>query len=522
MSSSFTSQLSTRSRLVRSASAVGLATFASRVLGFVRDVLIAGFFGTTPAAQAFVIAFLIPNLLRDLVAEGAANSAFIPVLSRYAASDQKELRRFSGALFNWIVFGSMALSLLGMVSAPAVVTFVAPGFLKDPSKFQLTVSLTRFLFPFIFLVALSAHAMAVLNTLGHFSLPALGPCILNLCMIGSILWLSPHLKTPIFGLAIGVLIGGLFQFLIQWPILSKKGFRYEKPSFSHPGVKESGRLLVPRIFGTAVYQLNVIVDRAFASLSSIVGEGGVAALYYANRVIQFPLALFGVSVATVALPTLSAQATTQDLQEFKRTLRFSLRSTFFVTVPSAIGLIVLAQPIVRLLFERGSFDRYSTSITSSAIFYYGFGLLAFSGIKILTSAFYSLQDTGTPVKTAAVAVGMNVVLNSLLMFPLRLGGIALATALSASFNLGSLLWVLRRKIGPLGGTELWQGLRQFLFAGCLMGIFLWGGIHLPLFAAGGKGLLILICLGGAAYFGIARLLQIPEAEALWRWIFKRR
>ena len=248
----------------------------------------------------------------------------------------------------------------------------------------------------------------------------------------------------------------------------------------------------------------------------------MAALYFANRLVQFPLAMFGVSFATVALPALSTQATEQDLSAFKRTLRFSLRSTLFVTVPSAIGLMFLATPIVSLLFERGSFDRYSTSITSNALFYYTFGLIGYSGMKIFVSAFHSLQDTRTPARVAGLSLLLNVVLNAVLMFPMKLGGIALATSLSAFFDLSLLYWYLRRRIGPLGETELLQGLKQCAIAGGGMGVVLWGGMQIPFLIQGWRGLFLLICTGGFSYFAVARFLHIPEAEALWRWICRKK
>lgn len=517
---------SSHHRLTRSAAVMGAATFISRLLGFVRDILIARFFGTTAAAQAFVIAFMIPNLLRDLVAEGAVSAAVIPTLSSYLRKGKEAFWELSNLLLNSTILILGALTVLGVLFSPILVAFVAPGFLQDRALFELTVMLTRVLFPFIFLIGLSAYAMGVLNCLHHFFLPALGPSLLNLSMIASFFFLVPYANPPILGLALGVLVGGVVQFLIQLPTLQKRGCFY-KPhfAFQHPGVQQAGRLIVPRVFGSAIYQLSVVIDRVFASLGSVVGEGGVAALYYSNRIVQLPFALFGVSMATAALPTLSDQAHDQGLEEFRKTLLFSLRSVLFVMTPALIGTLVLARPIVQILFERGSFDTYSTEITTNALFFYVMGLLAFSGSKILASAFYSLQDTRTPVKAAAISLLVNVLFNAILMFPMKIGGIALATSVSSTFHFFYLYVLLKKRIGSFGGSELSRALCQYGGAGGLMALSLLGALRfvsergtllwIPTFT------LVLVC-GGLSYFLFSLLLRVKEAHRLTRWIFKKR
>ena len=505
---------------------MGVATFASRVLGFVRDILIARFFGTTIAAQAFVIAFMIPNLLRDLAAEGAVSAAIIPTLVAHLRKGREAFWELSILLFNATILILGALSLAGVLFAPAVVALVAPGFLNDPSQFELTVLLTRILFPFLFLIGLSAYAMGVLNTLQLFFVPALGPSLLNLGMIGSFFFLVPYVNPPILGLAFGVLIGGVIQFLIQIPLLRKKGFLYRPSiSFRHPGVRQAGRLIVPRIFGSAIYQLSVVVDRVFASLGSVVGEGGVAALYYSNRIVQLPFALFGVSIATAALPTLSDQAHDEGLEAFRKTLLFSLQSVFFIMVPAVVGTLVLARPIVQILFERGSFDAYSTAITTDALFFYVTGLLSFSGAKILASAFYSLQDTRTPVKVGLLSLGVNVILNSVLMFPMKIGGIALATSLSSTFDFIYLYLLLKKRIGSFGGRMLFRSFCKQGAAGVLMALSLFLAVHfffekgvfprIPAFVA-------VLFIGGISYSLFSLILRVEEARRLLRWIFKKR
>ncbi len=516
---------SSERRLTRSAAVMGLATFASRVLGFVRDVLIARLFGTGPFAQAFVVAFLVPNLLRDLVAEGAVSAAVIPILTSSLRKGKEEFWKLANLLLNTSVLVLGLLSLLGVFLAPVLVALVAPGFLGNPPLYELTVLLTRILFPFIFLVGLSAYAMGILNTLQHFWIPAFGPAVLNLGMILSLIFLVPHMKPPVLGLAIGVLVGGVVQCLIQIPPLRKKGFTYHPSlSFEDPGIKQTGRLLAPRILGSAVYQLSVIIDRVFASLSHVVGEGGIAALYYSNRIIQFPFALVGVSFATAALPTLSGQAMENSFDEFRKTLLFSLRSAFFVMVPAVVGILVLSRPIVRILFERGSFNAYSTEITTQALFFYAMGLVVFSGAKILTSAFYSLHDTRTPVKIAVISLLVNVVFNTILMFPMKVGGLALATTIASCFDFIALYVLLRRRIGSFGGGVFWKGVCQFSFAGALMAAALLLMLH---FSGGEKhlsagSLVLTVLFGTLCYFGFSLVLKIEESERLLRWVFRRK
>jgi len=513
-------------RLTRSAVVMGVATFASRVLGFVRDILIARFFGTSIAAQAFVIAFMIPNLLRDLVAEGAVSAAIIPTLASYLRKGKEAFWELAILLFNNTLLILGVLSLAGVLLAPSLVTFVAPGFLNNPSQFELTVFLTRVLFPFIFLIGLSAYAMGVLNTLQHFFIPALGPSFLNLGMILSFFFLVPYTNPPILGLAIGVLLGGVVQFLIQLPTLRQKGFVYRPHiSFRHPGVKQAGRLIVPRIFGSAIYQLSVVIDRVFASLGPIVGEGGVAALYYSNRIVQLPFALIGVSFATAALPTLSDQAHEEGLEEFRKTLLFSLRSVFFIMVPALVGTLVLARPMVQILFERGSFDAYSTDITTQALFYYVMGLLSFSGAKILASAFYSLQDTRTPVKVGLLSLGVNVIFNTILMFPMKIGGIALATSLSSTFDFIYLYILLKKRIGPFGGGALFRSFCKQCSAGILMALSLFAAVQI---LSGRDGsfristFVVVMMIGGVSYYLFSLMLGVEEARRLLRWISKKR
>ncbi|MCM8813744.1 MAG: murein biosynthesis integral membrane protein MurJ [Candidatus Omnitrophica bacterium] len=502
--------MSDHRHLFKSAGTVSIFTLGSRILGFIRDVVIAKAFGTGLAAQAFVVAFRVPNMLRDLVGEGATNAAVIPVLSEcLARKDMREFWRLSAILLTWIVLILSALCAAGMLGAPLFVRLIAAGFVAEPEKFALTVSLTRILFPFIFLVGLSAFAMGVLNSLKQFALPAAGPCILNATMIVFGLWICPYFSEPVAGLAVAVLIGGALQVVVQFQAMYRQGFRVQiRGSLRHPAIRSIGKLMMPRIIGSSIYQLNVLLDTMFASFGSIVGEGAVAALYFANRLIQFPSALFGTALATASLPVLSRMAIADDMPRLKETLSLSLRSLIISLLPAAAGLFILARPIVEVLFEHGEFNTYSTRMTTIALQFYCLGMYAYSAARVVTSCFYALKDTLTPLKITFFCLMLNVAINLLLMRVLKVGAMALATSASSTVNFALLLFLLRRKIGPLGLRSLRRPLVRTLWVSAAMGgvcaqthaACLAQGVRPPLSltAAMGAGALCLALLGWAA------------------------
>lgn len=381
--------MSEHKKLFKSAGVVSFFTLLSRILGFARDMVIARMFGTGAAAQAFVVAFRIPNALRDLIGEGAANAAVIPVLSEYLDNkDNKEFWRVANLLLSTVVIILAAVSLLGTLLSPLIVRIIAFGFMNDPAKLDLTIRLSRIMFSFIFLVGLSAYLMGILNTLKHFAAPAAASVFLNITMIVFGIYLCKYFQDPIIGLSISVLVGGVLQLIVQIPVLIKKGFKFRfEFDFRHLAIKRIGRLLLPRMLGSSIYQLNIFIDTMFASLGQIVGEGAIAALYYANRLIQLPTALFGTALATACLPTLSQQAIANDMNAMKKTIEVSLRSLLVLLIPSSVGLFVLSEPIIRLLFERGEFDALSTQMTSFAMAFYCVGLFAYSGARVITSCF---------------------------------------------------------------------------------------------------------------------------------------
>jgi len=502
-----------KKHIIKSAGIIGFATVISRVLGFVRDIIIAKFFGTAKYAEAFVVAFRIPNMLRDLIGEGAANAAFVPVLSEYAVKKKEEFWELANVILNLLLITLSAITIAGVLASPLIVGLIAPGFLDDPEKFAITVRLTRLMFPYILLIGLTAYTMGVLNSLKHFSMPAFGPCLLNIAIIiCAIIW-----GESVMGLASGVLIGGVLQLAVQIPVLYKKGFKFSfTRKLNHPAANKIGILLLPRMLGSCVYQVNLFINTILASLSGIVGSGGVAALYYANRIFQFPLAIFGIAIAQAILPTMSREALEADSDKLKKTLSFSLRVINFIIVPASVGLMVLAIPITRTLFERGKFDRYSTLITANALVFYSIGLFSYSGIKILVSCFYSLKDTLTPVKIAGLSLLLNIILNLALMFPLRIGGLALSASISGIFNFLALFYVLRKRMGRMDGRKILNSFLKVIMAGLSMALV----IYICAFKMD-MNLFIVIFIAIVSYGAATFIFGVKESKEFLSWALKR-
>ena len=519
--------MSTDRHLAKSAGSLSGLTATSRILGFVRDMVIASAFGTGVAAEAFVVSFRIPNLLRDLVGEGAANAAFVPVLTDCREKNKDQFWGLVSALFLSMAVVLLVLTLLGILFAPQIVSLIAPGFKAsgDPGKFPLAVRLTRMIFPYVFLIGLSALAMGVLNSLKEFTSSALGPIFLNLSMIAAGFYFEGRYGPA--ALVGGVLVGGVLQLACQVPLLFKRGFFFAPPSWGHGALKKIGRLLVPRAMGSGLYQINVFVDSILASFEKWVGSGGQSALYYSNRLFQLPLAIFGISLAQALLPTFSAQNARGDTEGFKRTFSLSVRTLTAAVLPAAAGLAVLSEPIIRILFQRGHFDAISTEITSTALFFYAFGLWSCCMIKILANSFYSMHDTKTPLKVMAFSVSLNIILSLILMRPLKIGGLTLASSFSATVNMALLYLSLRKRIGPCDERGMFSAFWKTLAASGLMGVFaagyrFWALEPLRETRIGSQAL----CLAGGVvlsvlfYVGFAYMLKIEEIKA-FKKIFSR-
>jgi putative peptidoglycan lipid II flippase len=448
--------------VTRAAGVVGIFTFLSRILGLVRDILIANFFGSGMSADAFFVAFRIPNLLRRLFAEGSLTVSFIPVFTEYLQNKSREEAFFlARVVLTFLVCIVTAISILGVILSPLIVRVIAPGFGGMGEKYALTVLLTRIMFPYIFLVSLLALFMGILNSLKHFSAPAIAPIFLNLSMIAVLIFMVPSMKTPTIGLALGVIVGGVIQMALQIPFLMNKGLSFApKWNIRHPALKKIGMLMLPTIFGSAIYQINQLIGTLLASLLQ---EGSVSYLYYADRLVQFPLGVFAIAISTAVLPSLSREAAEGDIYRLKQTLSHALRLTMFITIPAMAGLIVLGKPIITLLFQRGAFTSVTTIMTAQALLYYSVGLWAFAGLRVFVSAFYSLQDTKTPVKVAVVAMIANIVFSLVLMGPLKHGGLALALSLASTLQLFMLIFLLRKRLGGIeGGAVIHSMVRSFI------------------------------------------------------------
>ncbi len=505
--------------LVKAAGLIGIGTFASRILGFIRDMVLASLFGATAAADAFYVAFRIPSLLRELFAEGSMSAAFIPVFTEYHQRKTKpDAWELASAVFTTLLTIVTLITLLGIVAAPGLVWLLAPGFHADAHKLALATTLTRVMFPYLLFISLAALAMGILNSLRAFAAPAFSPLFLNVFIIGCALILSPIMSEPIVGVAIGVVAGGAAQFAMQLPGLTRRGFlfgwRWEP---GHPGVRRIGQLMVPSLLGLSVTQVNLTVSTILASFFA----GGPTYLFYGMRLIQFPLGIFGVALATAILPTLSAQAARGARDELRATLGFGLRMIFFIIVPAMLGLILLRQPIVHLFFEHGTFTAHDTAETALAVLCYSLGLWAFGGVRIIVAAFYSLQDTKTPALSAAVAVGANVVFSLLLMSWLGAAGLALATALAAMVNGGILVAVLNRRLCGIEWSSVGRSSLRVLLASvplvvaCLWvaGAQVW--THPDEWAAKGVMLTVAIGLSVSSYVGVHALLRSEELDLVW-------
>lgn len=510
---------SEQSKVTRAAGVVGSATLASRIGGYVRDMAIAYFFGTSHAADAFFVAFRIPNLLRRLFAEGSLTIVFIPVFTELLKKEGKDSAVLvARATYTITAMILVAVCALGMIFAPQLVRLIAPGFAPGGETFDLAVTLTRWCLPFIFFISLVALAGGVLNSLGHFFGPAVTPLVLNLAIIACAFGLSDRVDPPVLSLAIGVLIGGALQLAIQIPLLKRFGVAI-RPSLDlgHPALRRIGRLMLPAILGAAVYQLAVFINTLLASL---LASGTVSYLYYADRLIQFPLGIFAIAMGTAVIPSLSRHAADNDHQALIKTMGFGLRLTMFIILPAMVGLVVLAEPLVALLFERGEFGAASAHQSALAVVGYGVGLWAFAGVRVVVPAFYSLQDTKTPVKVAAASLVVIVGVGVALMFPLAHLGLALGTSAGGLANLAGLLWLLRKKLGPLGMREILISVGKMTGAAAVMGLCVAALAYLPDWGAPGSLMhkavrpLASVAGGAALYLFLAKMLGMPELSDL--------
>lgn len=518
-------------RLARSAGVIGLATMASRVLGLVRDMVFATLFGAGDQMDAFRVAFRIPNLVRDLFAEGAMSAAFVPTFTReLTRNGMPAAWRLGRLVISMLVVVTGAVSLAGILLADPLSRLFAGDYAAVPGKLELTITLTRVMFPFLVLVALAVAFMGMLNALRQFFVPALSPALFNVgSIVGAFAFvpLMPWLAwPPMLGLAFGALLGGLLQAVVQWPSLRRAGFRFRfELAPRDPGVREVLRLMVPGTVGLAAVQVNIFVNTVLATGQ---GTGAVSWLDYAFRLMYLPIGLFGVSIATAAVPAISSFAAREDVAGMRATVSSGLRLMLMLNVPATLGLIVLASPIVRLIYERGRFTAEDTAATAAGLMCYAPGLIGYSAVKIASPTFYALRDSRTPVMASMLSVAANVVLNVTLVQVLGYRGLALGTALASLLNAMVLLWLLRGRLGGLEGRRVATTLLKIGAASLAMAAAAAAASHGLELAIAGTGVVVrAIQVFGAIAAGLivlalaSRALRIEEFDQAVATVVRR-
>ena len=491
--------------MFKSLAKVGANTLLSRILGFVRDLVMAHLFGANAGTDAFFVAFKIPNFLRRLFAEGAFAVAFVPILTEYKEKRSFiELKIFIDRVAGTLGGVLLLVTLLGVAGAPILVMIFAPGFITSEGKMELASDMLRLTFPYLLFISLTAFAGGILNAYNRFGVPAFTPVLLNISLISCAVWLSPVMERPIIALAWGVLIAGIVQFLFQLPFLHQlrllPGFVFMPKD---EGVRRIGRLMIPALFGVSVTQLNLLLDTLIASF---LVSGSISWLYYSDRLMEFPLGILGVALGTVILPSLSKKHANVSPEGFSRTLDWALRWTLLLGLPAAVGLFILSGPMIATLFQSEQFTLNDVYMARRSLMAYSLGLVPFILIKVLAPGFYARQDTKTPVRIAVISMIANMVLNLMLVFPLAHAGLALATSLSATLNAALLFSRLRREevYHPESGWS-WLIMRGVIASGLMACVLFWGVGDLQVWAVLDTwvriwNLLLWVSAGGLAYF----------------------
>ena len=519
--------LSEKKEILKSASIISLVTIVSRVLGYVRDQRITLLLGTTLSADSFVLAYRIPNLFRRLVGEGTVAASFVPVFTTYMRERTKEeLWEFANKLFWTVALVLAVLTVLGVIfSRQVIVPFSTTGWGE-------AIALNRIMFPYIFFVGLAALGMGILNCFQHFALPASTTVLLNLCIIAfstAVVW--RYFQSPAVSLAVGVLVGGALQFLILIPQMVRRGMRFDFGiSFSHPGIRSVARVIFPRFFGLGISQINFFVDTYFAKAARM-PRGSLTALYVADRVMELVLGGYAIAVATAILPMMAHQAAANNYDGLKKTLTFAVRIVAYITVPAAMGLMILREPIIRVLFQHGQFVAASTSLTARPLLYYAIGLPALACVKLIVPAFYSARDTKTPVIVASISFVLNIVLNIIFLEFLfkrfQNGGPALATALATFFDFFTLFIIFRLRYGPMGMFDILRSISKISLCSAIMGAGCMIANHYAKNALQGAFSLQLTVFTGMIlgatllYVGLTWIFHCPEVEEVYGVAMRR-
>ncbi len=511
------------SRLFSGVFTIGFATLVSRILGFVRDAVVAMLFGAGLYSDAFFMAFRLPNLMRKFFSDGVLSLSFIPEFTRCQSigspSDAFDMAR---SFFCMVSFLGVLVVVVGILFTSGLVSTIAPGFVSHPQKFQLTVDLTRIMMPYIGTILLMAVCMGILNASGHFAAPAVAPIVFNGVIIVFALVLSPLFAAPAVALAWGVTLGGVLQLLLQLPFIYARGFRFFKRTpLVHPGALRAVKALIPSMVGVAGYQINVLMATFMASR---LGDGSISYLYYADRLIQFPLALFTVSVSTVIFPRLALSAAVNRREDAAEFFSRGLQVVFFITLPAMAGLMVLRRPIVALLFFQGEFHMAAVLETGSVLLFLSMGLWAFSGTRLFGSLFYAFSDIRTPFVAGLCSIVVNMALGTALLKTMGHRGLALSLSVSSGVNLMILLWKAGGYFTPTIGQQLmWSGVKALIFSGIMYGVVGWIFPHLCPRLDSGKMLLFMgvsvsILVGIISYLVLFCVWGQREYHRIHRWI----
>lgn len=495
---------------IKNASIVSLATFISLILGFVRDILTAVFFGTSEILEAFIVAFRIPNLFRSILGEGFTDSIALPVLSEYQ-KDKPRLFKLGNYLLSIFIVLLVVVTLLGIVFSKYVVIVFVPGFISQPHKFNLAVSFTRITFLYLVFIGIAVNSGVILSSLKKFWVPSINPAFLNISFIVGLLFFTRFWQNYV--LVICVVIGGILQVISPLVALKKEQFVFKFdffPAFKDKDILRMLKLFLPRLCSSAIYHLNVIIDTILSSFTQIVGEGAVAAIWYANRFIHFPIALIVIPVSQVAIVDLSYYHKEGSFQDFKKLFVFSFQNIIFFVIPITVIYLFIPQGIIDVVFTRGDFGTHSLSITSAVLFFYSLGLLFFCLTKLLVHSFYSLKDTLIPAKVTAVSLLLNVVFSVILMFPLKVGGIALGSSLSGIFTVFMLYYHLIKKIGKIQWEDTKSQFIKIVFLSVLMGVIsrlLWDNLSWNKYLKMGiiMGVDFIIFISGAKIAGFKQI-----------------
>ncbi|MGI8542504.1 MAG: murein biosynthesis integral membrane protein MurJ [Aridibacter sp.] len=548
-------QISKQKSVAKSAGIVSIAVMFSRVLGLVREMIFANFFGAGFLTDAFQVAFRIPNVLRDLFAEGALSAAFVKVFTDYQIlKSEEEAWKLASLVLNCLVVVLSGITILGIIFSPQIVGLIADGF--SPEKAALATTMTRIMFPYILFVAMAALAMGVLNTKGNFGVPASSSTVFNIVSIFLGLafaywlsggeWITPgkneiatdKAQWAVIGMSIGTLFAGASQFVMQVPSLLKLGFRFSPVlNFADEGVKKVARLMAPAILGTSAVQINVMVNTFFVSQI----DGGVSWLGYAFRLMQFPIGVFGVAIGTASIPVLSRLASKRSFGEFRDTLSSSIKLVFLLTLPSACGLVVLGEPIIRLIYARGAFKESDVPMTAYALAAYAIGLTGYAAIKILSPAFYALDDAKTPMIIALASIAVNAVACYFFMelfsnygvttqYPNGYAhvGVALATSCVALVNFFALALMMKKRIHRINGGEIFASFIKIAIASAVMSVVCWFSYQYLTNLLGTKTFFIKlieafvpIILGGITFLIVAKLVGVSELNQFINMLYRK-